>query len=136
MAKLCEKVAARCQTADLEERNCPPVQVGGARPGRSTTDNVEAVTHSIAQSLQQTKCAAIATYDLEDAYNKVDIRILADKLTKLGVSTVMVEIDCDTARMQKMSDEVWEVAVSHCHSQLWSTTGLFTFCCTVQRLHV
>jgi hypothetical protein len=55
----------------------------GARPGRSTTANLEAVTHSIAQSLQQTKCAAIATYDLEDAYNKVDIRILADKLTNL-----------------------------------------------------
>jgi hypothetical protein len=77
----------------------------GARPGRSTTANLEAVTHSIAQSLQQTKCAAIATYDLEDAYNKVDIRILADKLTNL------FEMDRDTSRKQNMSNEVWEVEV-------------------------
>jgi hypothetical protein len=44
--KLCEKMAIKRLTADLEESNCLPMQVGGARPRRSTTAKVEAVTHA------------------------------------------------------------------------------------------
>jgi hypothetical protein len=92
--KLCEKLAARRLTSHLEEINCIPVQVGGTRPGRSTTTNVEVVT-PIMQNLQ-TKCAAIATYDLEDAYTRVDIRIQAGHIHRHG------EMDCDTSRMQSI----------------------------------
>ena len=84
--KLCEKVAARRIMLDLEQRGCLPATLGGARPGRSTTVNVEAVTHHLAQAMQQSKCGALAAYDLEDAYNRVDIGLLTKKLTDLGIS--------------------------------------------------
>ena len=84
--KLCEKVAARRLTEDLESRGCFPLGLGGARPGRSATANIEATTHRLSQCLQRSQYAAIATYDLEDAYNRVDIHVLLRKLRKLRVS--------------------------------------------------
>ena len=88
--KMCEKVAASRLSETLEQDGHLPNEVGGARPGRSTTANIETVTHLMAQSLQRGKCCAIATYDLEDAYNKVDISVLANKLEALDIPKHMV----------------------------------------------
>ncbi len=66
------------------------MQVGGARPGRSTTANVEAVVHDAQQTMQKSQCSTIALYDLEDAYNRVNIQKLVEKLQKLNVSDSLV----------------------------------------------
>jgi len=88
--KLCEKIVAKRLTQDLEDRGCLPKQVGGARPRRSTTANVETVVHNVQQAMQKSEYAAIALYDLEDAYNKVDMKILVRKLEKLEISDIMI----------------------------------------------
>jgi len=88
--KLMEKVAARRIVKDLEERNCIPPEVGGARPKRSTTSNVEAVIHDIQQGMQEHKHCAIAVFDFEDAYNKVNVGILAEKMRRMRVSDTLI----------------------------------------------
>ncbi len=43
--------------------------LGGARPGRATTSNLETVVHNIQQAMQELKHTAVGLFDLEDAYN-------------------------------------------------------------------
>jgi hypothetical protein len=69
---------------DLERRACLPPEVGGARP-RSTTSNLEATIHRAQQGLQSHKLE-----DLENAYNKVDIGILARKIAAMEISDVLI----------------------------------------------
>ena len=88
--KVKEKIAARRLVRELEEKNLLPPEVGGARPCRTTTSNVETTIHHIQQSLQERKHCAIGIFDLEDAYNKVDVGILAQKLHRLGVSDTLI----------------------------------------------
>ncbi|KXJ09046.1 RNA-directed DNA polymerase from mobile element jockey [Exaiptasia diaphana] len=73
----------------LERNNKLPTSVGGARPKRSTTSNVEALLHIMQEGLQNMNCYAIGLFDLEDAYNRVHIPTLADKMIGFGISEVM-----------------------------------------------
>ncbi len=88
--KLKEKVAARRLVKELEDKNLLPPEVGGAQPKRTTTSNVETVVHEMQQELQESKHCAVGIFDLEDAYNKVDVGILARKLTALGISDTLI----------------------------------------------
>ncbi|KXJ05978.1 RNA-directed DNA polymerase from mobile element jockey, partial [Exaiptasia diaphana] len=89
LVKLCEKIAARRIVDFLERNNKLPTSVGGARPKRSTTSNVEALLHIMQEGLQNMNCYAIGLFDLEDAYNRVHIPTLADKMIGFGISEVM-----------------------------------------------
>jgi hypothetical protein len=71
--KICEKVAARRLVRDLEDRECLTPEVGGGRPHRSTTSNSEATLHRAQQAMQRHQHTAIGLFDLENAYNKVDV---------------------------------------------------------------
>ncbi|KAI8516617.1 hypothetical protein Bbelb_051980 [Branchiostoma belcheri] len=87
--KICEKVAASRLVKDLEERECFKPEVGGARPRRSTTSNLDATVHRIQQNMQKQMHTAIGLFDLEDAYNKVDIAIVARKMREMGISDII-----------------------------------------------
>ena len=88
--KIVEKIAAQRLSQDLESRNCFSARVGGARPRRTTVSNVEAILHEIQQGMQTSKHTAVALFDLEDAYNKVDVGILSKKMWTMGVSDQMI----------------------------------------------
>jgi hypothetical protein len=88
--KISEKVVAGRFVRDLEERGCLTPEVGGARPRRSTTSNLDATTHIIQQAMQKHQHTAIGPFDLKDAYNKVDIGILATKMEKMGISDLLI----------------------------------------------
>lgn len=115
--KIIEKIAAQRLSRDLEGRGCLSSRVGGARPGRTTTSNIEAVLHDIQQGMQEKQHTAVALFDLEDAYNKVDVGILVDKLLGMDVSLVMVRwilamLDARTCQMRfgKWSSDFFEVS--------------------------
>ncbi len=61
--KLKEKIAARRLVKELEEKNLLPREVGGARPKRTTTSNVETAVHHIQQNLQESKHCAVGIFD-------------------------------------------------------------------------
>ena len=90
LVKLCEKIAARRLVEQLERTNKISTNVGGARPRRSTTSNVEALLHIMQEGLQSNSCYALGLFDLEDAYNTVHIPTLAGKMMKYGISDVMI----------------------------------------------
>ena len=88
--KIAEKVVASRLVTDLEERGCLAHEVGGARPKRSTTSNVEAVVHNAQQAMQERQHTAVGMFDLEDAYNKVNISTLARKMKELDISDTLI----------------------------------------------
>lgn len=92
LVKLCEKIASKRVTNQLEREGKLPRQVGGARPMCSTTSNVEAlhVVNHMQAGLQDKRHFALGLYDLEDAYNRVHIPTLAEKMEKLGISKMLV----------------------------------------------
>jgi hypothetical protein len=88
--KMCEKVAAGRLVMDLEERDCFTPEVGGGRPRKSTTSNIEATVHRAQQAMQRHQHTAIGLFDLEDAYNKVDVGILARKMSDMTISDMLI----------------------------------------------
>ena len=112
-----EKVAARRLVRDLESRNSLPPEVGGARPKHPSTSNIEAVVHDIQQSMQSSQHCAIATFYLEDAYNKVEVGILTQKMIALDISPILIRwilamLDSRRCQMQfgQWSSDVFKVS--------------------------
>jgi hypothetical protein len=62
--KIIEKVVAGRIVRDLGERGCLTPNVGGARPRRSTTSNLDTTTHRIQQSMQRHQHTAVELFDL------------------------------------------------------------------------
>jgi hypothetical protein len=75
---------------DLEERDCFTPEVCGGRPRKSTTSNIEATVHMEQQAMQRHQHTAIRLFDLEDAYNKVDVGILSRKMSDMGISDMLI----------------------------------------------
>ncbi len=100
---------------ELEVKNLLAPEVGGARPGRAT--NIETVVHNIQQAMQETKHTAVGLFDLEDAYNKVDVRILANKMLTMGITAkltrwIMALLDTRRCQMQfgRWKSDIFEVS--------------------------
>jgi len=58
---------------------------GGAKPERSTTSNIKALVNTIRKGLPDKQHFVLGLYGLEDAYYRVDILTLVDKMMNCGV---------------------------------------------------
>ena len=83
--KLMERIVARKLTQDLERRNVLPSNQGGYRAGKTTWENAArfAYVHEGFQRKEQTLAVAV---DLEDAYDRVQFKLLMELLGQYGVS--------------------------------------------------
>ena len=81
-----ERIAARKLARDLEDRGILPAnQVRGSRPGTCTWKNATAFTDGVYEGSQRNEQAVAVAIDLEDAYNRVQFKLLIDMLMQYGV---------------------------------------------------
>ena len=83
LVKLCEKIATKRVTEELEKEVSLPKEVGGARPKRSTTSSSEALIFTMQKGLQDKEHFASGLY-------RVRVPTLANKMITYGISEVMV----------------------------------------------
>ena len=92
--KLMERIVARKLAQDLERRNAllppppPPPNQGGYRAGKSAWENAARFAYDVYgfQTKEQTLDVAV---DLEDAYNRVQFKLLMEVLVQKGVSLTL-----------------------------------------------
>ena len=107
LVKLCENIAAKQVTEHLERNGKLPKEGGGAKPKRLTTTNIKALVNTIRKGLPDKQHFALGLYGLEDAYYRVDILTLVDKMMNCGVMVRWILSMLDTRRC-KMSFGTWE----------------------------
>ena len=76
---------------DLEDRGILPANQGrGFRPGTCTRENATAFTDDMYEGPQRNEQAVAAAIDLEDAYNRVQFKLLMDMLMQYGVCLTLI----------------------------------------------
>ena len=86
VGKLMECIIARKLARDLEERAVLPPNQGGFRQGKCTWENAAAFAYEVYEGFQRKEQTLAVAIDLEDAYNRVNFKLLIDLLQQYGVS--------------------------------------------------
>ena len=88
-----EHTVARKLTRDLKEREilCKSGGGGGGgfRPGKCTLENAAAFAYDVNKGFQRKEQTVAVAINLEDAYNRVQFKLLLDLLTQYGVSITL-----------------------------------------------
>ena len=87
--KLMERIVARKLAQDLERRNVlppPPPNQGGYRAGISTWENAARFAYDVYEGFQRKEQTLAVAVDLEDAYNRVQFKLLLELLRQYDVS--------------------------------------------------
>jgi len=93
ISKLFERLILNCLCYYLESRNLISLTQAGFRPGRSTTDQVFLLSHSIWDGFQKKRPpdrTVLATIDFSKAFNSVWRSALFHKLLTLGLPPCIV----------------------------------------------
>ena len=88
-----ERVVARKLARDLEDRMILPANReggGGVRPGKCTWENVAAYAYDVYEGFQRKEQAVAVAIDLEDAYYRVQFKLLMDLLIQYGVNLTLI----------------------------------------------
>ena len=106
-----ERIAARKLARDLEDRGILPAnQVRGSRPGTCTWKNATAFTDGVYEGSQRNEQAVAVAIDLEDAYNRVQFKLLIDMLMQYGVCLTLTRwIDCRSASGENSGYTAWKL---------------------------
>ena len=88
MGKIPEKIVASRLTSFIEP--FLPPGLGGYRPGRETWVNAATFAAETWEGFEEKEDTLAVALDLEDAYNRVCLPILADKMLHLGISVQCV----------------------------------------------
>ena len=89
IGKIPEKIVARRLTSFIEP--FLPTGLGGYRPGRETWVNAAAFAAETWEGFEAREDTLAVALDLEDAYNKVHLPLLSDKMLHLGISVQCVK---------------------------------------------
>ena len=89
IGKIPEKIVARRLTSFIEP--FLPTGLGGYRPGRETWVNAAAFAVETWEGFEAKEDTLAVALDLEDAYNKVHLPTLSDKMLHLGISVQCVK---------------------------------------------
>ena len=84
-----ERIVARKLAQDLERRNVLPPNQGGYRAGKNTRENAARFAYDVYEGFQRKKQTLAAAVDLEDAYNRVQFRLLMELLGQYSVSLML-----------------------------------------------
>ena len=87
--KLMERIVARKLAQDLERRNVLPPNQGGYRAGKSTWENAARFAYDVYEGFQRKEQTLAVAVDLEDAYNRVQFKLLMELLRQYGVSLTL-----------------------------------------------
>ena len=78
--KLMEWVVARKLAQGLERRNALSPNQGGYRAGKNTEENSIRFAYDVFEGFQRKEETLAVTVDLEDAYNRVQFKLLMELL--------------------------------------------------------
>ena len=87
--KLMERIVARKLARDLERRNVLPPNQGGYRAGKTTWENAARFAYDVYEGFQRKEQILAVAVDLEDAYNRVQFKLLIEILVQYGVSLTL-----------------------------------------------
>ena len=84
--KLMERIVARKLARDLERRNVLPPNQGGYRAGKTTRENAARFAYDVYEGFQRNEQTLAAAVDLEDAYNRVQFKLLMERLSMCNMA--------------------------------------------------
>ena len=87
--KLMERIVARKLAQDLERRNVLTPNQGGCRAGKSTWENAARFAYDVYEGFQRKEQTLAVAVDLEDAYNRVQFKLLMELLRQYDVSLTL-----------------------------------------------
>ena len=99
--KQMERIVARKLVQDLERRNVLPPNQGGYRAGNITWENEGRFAHDVYEGFQRKEQTLAVVVDLEDAYNRVQFKLLMEFLGQYGVSLTLTR--CNTPGKIRLS---------------------------------
>ena len=76
IGKLPEKIVAQMLAAELEEKNLLPPTLGSYRKGKDTWVNAAVLASDVYDGFERGEETVVVALDLEDAYNRVQYKIL------------------------------------------------------------
>ena len=89
MGKLMERIVSRKLAQDLERRNVLPPNQGGYRAGKTTWENAARFAYDVYEGFQRKEQTLAVAVDLEDAFNRVQFKLLMELFGQYGVSLTL-----------------------------------------------
>ena len=90
VGKLLEKVVARRLAIQLEEEGLLPPTLGSYRTGKDTWMNAAVLASDVYDAFEKKEETLVVALDLEDAYNRVDFRILIRTMVNMKVNPYII----------------------------------------------
>ena len=90
VGKLMERTAAKIIARDLKDREIFPATQGGQTRKMHMGKNVAAFAYDVYEGFQRKEQTVAVAIDLEDAYNRVQFKLLMDLLIQYGVSLTLI----------------------------------------------
>ena len=84
-----ERILARKLAQDLERRNVLPLNQGGYSAGKTAWENAARFAYDAHEGFQRKEQTLAVAVDLEDAYNRVQFKLLMELLGQYGVSLTL-----------------------------------------------
>ena len=81
-----ERIVARKLAQDIERRNVLPPNQEGYRAGKTTLENATRFAYDVYEGFQRKERTLAVAVDLEDAYNRLQFKLLMELLVQYGVS--------------------------------------------------
>ena len=90
IGKLMERITARKLAPQISRTGRYSLRIrGGFRPGKCSWENAAAFAYDVYEGYQRKEQTLAVTIDLEDAYNRVQFKLLIDLLVQYGVSLTL-----------------------------------------------
>ena len=99
---LMERIVARKLPQDLERRNVLPPNQGGYRAGKTTWENAARFAYDVYEGFQRKEQTLAVAVDLEDAYNRVQFKLLMELLRQYGVSLTLTNGSQQHSRKERL----------------------------------
>jgi len=94
IGKIPEKIRARRFTRHTELECVLPPDMGAYRPHKETWINPATVAANIWDGFEEKDNTLLVALDLEDAYNRIQLPILVDRMLQLGISVFWASGSC------------------------------------------
>ena len=90
VGKLLEKIVARRLANQLERDNLLPSTIGSYRTGKDTWANAAVLASDVYDAFERKEETLVVALDLEDAYNRVDYKILMRTLFNMKIDPFII----------------------------------------------
>ena len=133
--KLMERIVARKLAQDLERRYVLPPNQGGYRAGKSTWENAARFAYDVNEGFQRKEQTLAVAVDLEDAYNRVQFKLLMELLRQYGVSLTLIRWLAAALPGKKGCHATWKLDLHAPTTDSGTSTRLPSVPCPLQCLH-